>query len=83
MNDSQLAKLRKSRRKHHIDTIVKVTVHTQPELIRKYYDEASPIQVTKQREEAFKERSPKISKSPLRVRSEKDSRSIKSTPKRK
>ena len=61
VHDKQLAKIRRGKRKDHMNTEVKITVHTAPELVQKYYDEnASPLQTKRTQENAFKERQPKI-----------------------
>ena len=44
-----------------MNTEVKLTVHTEPEIIQKYYDEnSSPVETRRNQENAFKERKPKI-----------------------
>ncbi|CAI2387457.1 unnamed protein product [Moneuplotes crassus] len=43
MNDQQLAKIRTGRRKNHNDTAVRIIVHTSPNIVGQYYQQASPI----------------------------------------
>ncbi|CAI2387423.1 unnamed protein product [Moneuplotes crassus] len=69
MNDQQLAKIRKGRRKNHHDTAVRIIVHTTPNIVGQYYQQASPI----------KNRSIG-SKNKKRNRSSSSKRNIKSTP---
>lgn len=56
VSDGQLARIRKGRRRESNDTYVKITVHTEPELVSKYYEYASPIvSSSKKRSDPFKD----------------------------
>jgi hypothetical protein len=48
MSDRQLVKLRKAIRKRHFDTVVILYVHTEPAIIKKYYDETSQFDMGQQ-----------------------------------
>ena len=70
VSDRQMAKVRKGRRKGHVDTCIRIIVHDEPELIQKYYQDSSPIASQSKKEEAFKERAVKSSsRSPARSKS--------------